>query len=92
MGNLTWRLKQLSRNIVPVALVCAVLYGAYCSYRHHWFRHGVSVAAVLRHVPVIGGAFRPHHSAWIAYSRHHRGRHHRGHHRRHHHRRHHHHR
>jgi hypothetical protein len=91
MDNLTWKVKQMFRKLMPLLIGAVVLYGGYNLYRKGTFRHGImpGVTSMLRNVPVLGSHFRR--SGWgsTAYrssygNSHRRNRGHRGHGRRHH--------
>ncbi len=88
MDSIVWKVKQMFRNLVPLAIVIGILYGGYHFYRRGAFRHGLvpGITSMLRSIPVLGSRFGRHHSSWSLTRSEYHGRHHRGHrgHRRHH--------
>lgn len=56
MDNLIWKLKSLIRQLLPMALIGAVLYGGYLSYKEGAFRRGIGsgITHMLGKVPVFG--------------------------------------
>ena len=60
MRDLGWKLKQWFRQLFPIALIGAFLYGGYNLYKAGAFRRGFgpAVTSVLGHVPYFGSRFR----------------------------------
>jgi hypothetical protein len=100
MGNWSWKIRQALQKMMPLAVVCLIVYSGYSLYRHGLFRRGLkqALSSTLHHIPILGSHFRhyPRHGESPSYAyrprghrgfrRHRHGRHHR-HHRRHHHHR-----
>jgi len=58
--NLTWKIKQFFRNLLPLVIIGAILYGVYGMYKKGAFRHGIrpAITSVLKKIPYFGSRFK----------------------------------
>lgn len=71
MDSLIWKIKQLFRQILPLAIVGALIWGGYNMYKAGALRRGIGPAftATLHKIPYFGSRFRHYTGGSSSYSK-----------------------
>jgi len=59
MSELIWKIKQLFRKVIPIALIAGVCYGGFTAYKRGWFGRKVTyqINSLVSKVPFFGSKF-----------------------------------
>ena len=60
MSSWTWKIRQAVSNLIPIAVIGAIVFGGWHFYKKGTFRHGIApaVSSTLRQIPYFGSRFK----------------------------------
>jgi hypothetical protein len=59
MSELIWKIKQLFRKIVPIALIVGICYGGFTAYKKGYFGRTIThrISTLTQKIPFFGSKF-----------------------------------